>query len=340
MLAFLFVIIGAGLVTDLVGGLAGAFDNAISRISSQAPASVAPSGVSVDTPVLDVPDSDGYTNLTPLAITGSVPGAAVGRSGYKVIVYRLGKDNARQAVAEVALGSTARFSTPPIALTEGSNAFIATLQTPGGEGGPSPAVTYVLDTTPPAIKITSPAANAQLSSGTADIVGTTEAGASVSIRNEQAPGGAAGNTTAGSDGKFKLTVPIVAGANTIDLTATDKAGNSSNGSLTINRNYGQLAAHLSVAPTTFSSARPTELTLTVHATSINGGPLAKARVTFTVTVQGLGPIVSPEMTTDATGTATWQVTVSGALTGSGQASVLITSPAGDEVTGSSTLTTT
>jgi hypothetical protein len=82
------------------------------------------------------------------------------------------------------------------------------------------------------------------------------------------------------------------------------------------------------------------MTLTIHATSLNGGPLVHASVTFTVTVEGLGPIVSPEMTTDATGTATWQVSISGALSGTGQASVLVTSPAGDQVTDTAAITTT
>jgi hypothetical protein len=201
-------------------------------------------------------------------------------------------------------------------------------------------VTIILDTTPPPIKVVSPAANADLSSGTVDVTGTTDAGATVTIRNEEAPGGASSNQIVGADGRFKLTVPIVAGPNTIDLTATDQAGNSTNSSLTVNRNYGQLAAHLSASPAKFSSASPASLTLTVHATSANGGPLANAKVTFTVTIAGLGPIVSPELTADATGTATWQVSISGGIPGSGQASALVTSPAGDQITGTTPLTTT
>jgi hypothetical protein len=57
-------------------------------------------------------------------------------------------------------------------------------------------------------------------------------------------------------------------------------------------------------------------------------------------IQGLGPIVSPELTTDATGTATWQVAISGATPGIGQASVLVTTTEGDQVTATSTITTT
>ena len=282
----------------------------MSRLSSQAPATLAPSGVVLDTPVLDAPDNGGYTNQTPVPIQGGVPGAALGKTGYSVIVYRTDKAGTRQQVAQVSVGTTTQFITPPIALTEGSNVFMATLDTPGGEGQPSPPVTYILDTTPPTITVTSPAQNAWFRVASVAVTGQTDPGITITIRNEQVTGGAQTNQTVGADGKFNLTVPLVAGSNTIDLTATDQAGNGSNSSLTVNRTYGQLAAHLSASPAKFSSSSPTLVTLTVHATSANGGPLANAKVTFTITIYGLGPIVSPELTTDATGTATWQVSIS------------------------------
>jgi hypothetical protein len=50
-----------------------------------------------------------------------------------------------------------------------------------------------------------------------------------------------------------------------------------------------------------------------------------------VTVAGLGPIVSPELTTDETGTANWQVTISGSQPGIGAATVMVTSSEGDQV---------
>lgn len=340
MLGVVTVSIGAGLVTDLAGSLSSAFGGAMSRLSSQAPATVAPSGVTLDTPVLDIPENGGYTSQTPAAIQGSVPGGAVGKDGYAVVVYRIGKDGARQQVAKVAVGGTTRFITPPIGFNEGENSFVATLDSATGEGQPSPQVTYVLDTKPPTLKITSPAQNAQFSASSVDVSGVTDPGVTVVIRNQQAPGGAATNQTAGADGRFRLAVPIVAGSNTIDLAATDKAGNSTSSSLTVNRSYGQLSPHLTVSPTKFSSSAPTAVTLTVHATSVNGGPLANAKVTFIVTIQALGPIQSNELTTDATGVATWVVNVSGGAPGTGQASVMVTSPAGDVVTGTATITTT
>jgi hypothetical protein len=342
VLGALTVMIGAGLVVDMVGGLASAFGNAMARISSQAPATVAPSGVAVDTPLLDTPDNGGYTSQTPLPLSGSIPGTAAGKTDSSIILYRIAANGARQQVTQVAIGATTRFNTSPISLVEGANTFVATLKTTSGEGQPSPQVTWILDTTPPSVIVTSPVQNAQIAAGVSSLTvsGKTEAGARVIIRNEQAPGGAASSTTAGSDGKFSLSVPTVAGSNTIDLTATDKAGNSGNASVVVKRDYGKLAAHLTASPAKFAASSKTTVTLTVHATTVSGSPLAGAKVTFTVTVQGVAPIVSPELTTDSTGVATWQVAISGATAGTGQASVLMTSPAGDQVTETADIVTT
>jgi large repetitive protein len=340
MLGVLTLTVGTGLMAGLVGGIAGAFSDSIAHITSQVPATAPPSGVTLDTPVLDAPANNGYTNQTAVTINGTVPGASVGKTDYTVHVYLVGKSGTLQGVAIVPVGGTTRFATPPIKLAEGSNTFTATLVTPSGEGAQSPTVTYILDTTAPKISIASPASGATVSTSTVTVSGSCEAGATITIRNEQAPGGALNSATVGSDGKFQLTVPVVAGPNTVDLWSTDQAGNSDSTSITIKRAYGQLAAHLAVSPSKFSSSSQTTLKLKVYATSFNGGPLAGATVTFTVAIDGLGPIVSPELTTDATGTVTWQVAISGEQAGIGQASVLVTSPAGDQVTATATITTT
>jgi hypothetical protein len=332
--------VGTGLMADLIGGIAGAFGNSINRMASRAPATAPPSGVSLDTPVLDAPPHNGYTNQASVVIQGSVPSATVGKTGYAVHVFLLDKNGPQRQVASVTVGGTTRFITPAITLTEGSNVFVASLVSPSGEGGPSPAVTYILDTAPPKITIISPAQGIKVTTSSIDVSGTCDAGATVGIRNQQVPGGGYSSQVVGSDGRFKLTMRVVAGQNTIDVMATDQAGNSSSSSLTVKRDYGKLAAHLAATPSKFASKSQTTLQLTVHATSFNGGPLANAKVTFTVAIQGLGPIVSPELTTDATGIATWQVAISGASAGTGQAGVLVTSPDGDQVTETASITTT
>jgi hypothetical protein len=329
MLGLVTVLIGSGMMVDLARGVGSAFHDAITQLTSQPPPTAAPSGVALDTPVLDSPANAGYTNAASIVLQGQVPSLTVGKSGYKVHVYQLGTNKAKSLVADIAIGTTTRFSTPPLTLVEGSNLFAASVDGPSGEGNLSPSITYVLDTSPPAISIGSPHQNALLNSGTAPISGQTDANVSLILRNQQLAGGGVTTTTAGADGKFSASIAIVAGSNTIVISGTDQAGNTATTTLTVRRNYGDLAAHLQVSPSKFAASAKVTLKLTLHATSVNGGPLADAQVTFTVLVQGLGPIASPQLTTDKTGTSTWQIDISGATAGTGEASVMVTSPAGD-----------
>src|ERR1035437_4644979 len=340
VLGLLTLTVGATLAANAIGGLSNALSNSFNRVASQGPAPVPPSGAPLDTPVLDAPPNNGYTNQGSVLLQGSLPAESVGKKGYTVHVYLQDKNGTRREVARLDAGGTTRFTSPPLSLAEGNNLFTATLATPNGESSASPPVTYILDTALPKISVKSPASGAKVTTSKTTVSGTCDVGATISIRNEQAPGGAYSSLVVGSDGSFTFAVPVVAGPNTIDLAATDRAGNSSSSTITIKRDYGQLAAHLAATPSKFASSSKPTLKLTMHATSFNGGALANAKVTFTVMVQGLGPIVSPEMTTDATGTATWQVVVSGATVGIGQASVLVTSPDGDQVTATATITTT
>lgn len=340
VLGLLTLTVGATLAANAIGGISSALSNSFNRAASQGPATAPPSGVQLNIPVLDAPPNGGYTNQATILLQGSLPAESVGKTGYTVHIYLAGKNGAQREVATAPAGGTTRFTTPTLTLTEGNNVFTATLTTPNGDGRASPPVTYILDTAPPKISIKSPASGVKVTTSKLSVSGTCDAGATISIRNEQAPGGAYSTLVVGSDGNFSFSIPVVAGPNTIDLAATDQAGNSSSASFTIKRDYGLLAAHLAAAPSKFSSSSQTTLKLTMHATSFNGGALANAKVTFTVMIQGLGPIVSPETTPDATGTATWQVAVSGATAGIGQASVLVTSPDGDQVAATATITTT
>ena len=333
------LVVGGNLLVGVMGQLANAFDSAVSHVSSMPPATMAPSGIALDTPVLDAPDDGGYTSQPTVSLSGSVPGAAVGKNGYRVRVYVVAKDGTRSQVAEVNVGSTTHFATPAVNLAEGPNVFVASLVTPSSEGQPSPEVVYTLDTQAPTLTVGSPADNSMQTNSSVVVSGRSDPGATVTIRNDQAPGGGLSSKVVGQDGRFAITVGLVAGSNTIELTATDQAGNTTTEQLTVRRSFGQLAAHLAVSPSKFSAASPTTLKLTVHATAENGSPMAGAKVVFTVTVAGLGPIVSPELTTDATGAVTWHVTISGATPGIGAATALVTSSTGDQVSATNKLTT-
>jgi hypothetical protein len=340
VLGIAMLIVGGNILVSVVGQVAHAFDNAMAQVASMPPATMAPSGVALDTPVLDAPANDGYTNQATVSLSGSVPAAVVGLTGYNVRVYVLASDGTRSQVAEMQVGATAHFSTPAIALVEGPNTFVAALVTPSTEGQASPPVVYTLDTVPPNLSVASPADGSTQSGSSVVVSGKTDPGSTVTIRNKQAPGGGLSSKVVGQDGQFAITVGLVAGSNSIEVTATDQAGNVSTDQLTVKRSYGQLSAHLSASPAKFAAAGPTTIKLTAHATSANGGPMAGAQVVFTVTVAGLGPIVSPELTTDQTGTATWKVTVSGATPGVGAATVMVSTSDGSQVLATTTLTTT
>ncbi len=331
VLGIVMLVVGGNILVSVAGQLGRAFDNAISRVSSLPPATIAPSGVALDTPVLDTPDNDGYTNQPEVALSGSVPGAAVGASGYTVRVYAVASDGKRSQVAEVQVGATTRFTTAAVALVEGPNTFVASLVTPGSEGQPSPEVVYILDTKLPTLSVASQPDNNSQTGGSVVITGTTDPGVTVTVLNRRAPGsGGQSSEIVGPDGRFALTVGVVAGSNPILVTAQDQAGNVSTGTVTVNRSLGKLAATLSVKPSRFRGKGPTTLTLTVHATSVNGGPLAGASVTFQVNAPGLGPLQGTS-TTNQSGVATWNVTISGATAGVGSATAYITTSNGDPI---------
>jgi hypothetical protein len=339
-LAAVVLVVGGNVLLAVVGQLAHAFDNAVVHVSSLPPATAAPSGVALDTPTFDAPGNGGYTSHPTVALSGSVPAEATRKTGYSVRIYSIAADDSRTKVAEVAVGDTARFTTEAIQLVEGTNTFVASLVTPSSEGQASPPVVYILDTKPPSLSIASPA-NGSTQTGTSVVVsGQTDPGVTVTILNQQSPGGGLSSKIVGDDGQFAITIGLVAGSNAIAITATDQAGNVSSSSLTVKRSFGKLIANLAVTPSTFKSAGPTTLKLTARVTTQNGGPLASASVVFTVSVVGLNSIVSPELTTDQTGTATWKVTISGATPGIGAASLLVTSPDGSQVTATTQLTTT
>ena len=340
VLAAAMLVVGGNILVSVVEQLAHAFDVAVSQVSSLPPATPPPSGVALDTPTLDTPDNDGYTNQATVSLSGGIPGVATGKDGYKVRVYSVADDDSRSLVAEVPVGATTRFTTGAVTLVEGSNKFVAALVTPSSEGQPSPPVVYILDTSPPGLSIASSANGSSQSAGSVVISGRTDPGVTVTIRNRQSPGGGLSSKIVGQDGRFAITIGLVAGSNAIEVTATDQAGNVTTGNLTVKRSYGKLAAHLAVTPSVFKAAGPTTLRLTVRATTQNGGPLAGAEAVFTVTVAGLGAIVSPPIATDQTGTATWKVTITGATAGIGAASVLVTSSDGDQFQATMRLTTT
>jgi hypothetical protein len=175
--------------------------------------------------------SEVFTNSPTFSLTGTLGSGIAGTPGYVVRVYR--DAPGPTPVHVVAVGRIPWFHVADIPLADGSNTFIATLVGPAGETAPSNQVTVVFGTAKPQLTLTAPARGAKVADRTVTVMGTVSAGAFVVVRNTANGNGGVAATTA--DGVFRATVGLASGANTILVTATDRAGNSTVVKATLNR---------------------------------------------------------------------------------------------------------
>lgn len=305
-----------------VASLGGTIGAVVDRLTAT-PTPTATAAIALDTPLLDQPEEP-YTNRSPIELTGSLPTAFIARPGFSVRIYVTHSDEPAQLVREIAVGATATFRVSGVELAPGRNDFTATLVGPNGdESEPSPVVTYVLDTEPPSVSITSPKNGAVVNRDRVDIAGKTQGRSAVIARNEA--NGATATATAAADGTFKLTLQLAAGTNGITVTATDPAGNSGSTVLSLRRGSGQLAVALTASQYRFRQAElPAELRLEASVTNPDGRPLSGASVVFTVSIPGIAPITS-ETATGGDGVARFQTVIpKSAATGTGPITVLVT----------------
>ena len=116
--------------------------------------------------------------------------------------------------------------TPSDDLDDGDHTIEATVEDPAGNSGSSGEVTVTIDTTPPGLTIGSPGEGDETGPGD-EWTGTTEPGAEVVVTID---GEEVGRTTADEEGNWSLAIPegsLPQGEGTIEVTATDPAGNSS-----------------------------------------------------------------------------------------------------------------
>lgn len=317
------VLAGTGALGRAVGSLGGAASAFLSKLA--APSQAPTAAPIIEAPTLTPPDQQA-TNQPTVEIDGTVPGNVVGSSAYAIRLYVSHGGTAATLVREIAVPSTPAFAIPNVTLAKGTNDFSATLidTSTHRETDPSPSIRYVLDTAAPTIKVTSPKSGAVLNVATTAIQGTTKAGSTIVARN--AANGVSATATASSAGAFSLSLALLPGPNAITLTATDPAGNVGTASISLTRSSGHLGVTLRSSVYRFSASTPSQaITLTAVATDVNGGPLVGATVTFTLTVPGVTALVPTSVTTDATGTATFTFTVSGATPGNGLATALVQS---------------
>ncbi len=310
---------GTGALGRTVAGFGAAFSGVIERLAPPS-ASAQPSEFVTGAPTLTAP-ANPFTNRPAIDIVGTVPLTIVGNGQYTVRLYLVQKGQAPALLREIPVGATPSFVIPAVALSPGQNDFTATIHGPGGDSDQSPVVSYILDTAPPTINISSPKSGAVVSAASVAIAGKTKAGSTISAHAD--PSGASGTAIAASDGTFQLTMQLIPGANAITLRATDPAGNIGSITLNVQRSTGQPLISLTAAPTRLSAAKPpAQILLTAKVTAGAGGPLAGATVTFSLLLPGIAP-VTQEAQTDSTGTAVWPVPIAGATQGTGTATACV-----------------
>jgi len=171
-------------------------------------AAVAVSAGLPPTVAITAPAEGLLTNETPLAVEGTVTGTA------PVAVEVNG-------VAASVAGDAFTASVP---VTEGANALVATASSSFGSA--SAEVSITLDTTPPVVTITSPTDGAELAEQPIGVFGSVaDASPIVDLRIDGDP--------IAPDTAFATTAALAEGPNTITVAATDAAGNTGSGSVTV-----------------------------------------------------------------------------------------------------------
>jgi len=335
------VVLGAGAFVVTSGGigpvlssLGAAFGSAFGRLVAT-PLPTTTQLPLTNAPRIEPPDQP-YTNQAQIELSVSVPVEALGDPTAKVRIYLTLTGLQAAPVVDVPVGTTSRM-TVPFDLTPGRNDISATLFRGNAESEPSPVVTWILDTDPPKITVTSPKNNAAVPTPEVTIKGKTQAGTSLVATN------AANDTSiassAGSDGTFAFGVLLASGANAITITGTDPAGNVGTTTLNLLQGSTQMVVRLTASTYRISvSKRPASLQLTVLVRDPAGMPLAGASAFFTIQIPGLAPI-SNQIVTNADGRAVFSTPLVGTLTvGSGVGTVLVTSDLYGQSTDRVTLT--
>ena len=307
-------------LSTVVRGFGGFVQTVGSVVSSPAPTATP---VTSDAPAIKTPDQE-YVNATAVDVTVTVPKAIAGQAGYTVRLWVTlpGADPVVLTTAPV--GATSILVIPAVPLSKGQNDLQASILGPGGESALSPIATWVFDNVKPKVQVTSPKDNASVTKPTVTIKGKTQPASTVRLVDDV--NGATATTDADKDGLWSSAIAVGQGVNTVTITITDPAGNTNTGTLTLRHGSGRLTAALSGTAYKFKASKlPKKVSFTVIVTDPGGKRLAGATALFTVSVPGLQAIVSGQIKTNSSGSATFTTTIpKGAMPGSGLATVLVT----------------
>ena len=117
--------------------------------------------------------------------------------------------------------------TPTTALADGSHTIKIDSSDNDGNAASQKSVTFKIDTVPPTLNVTAPAAGLITNKAACNVTGTTNDITSSPVTvTVKLNSGSAEAVTVGADGSFSKALTLVSGSNTITVVATDSAGKS------------------------------------------------------------------------------------------------------------------
>ena len=117
--------------------------------------------------------------------------------------------------------------TPTTALADGSHTIKIDASDNDGNAASQKSVTFKIDTVPPTLNVTAPAAGLITNKAACNVTGTTNDITSSPVTvTVKLNSGSAEAVTVGADGSFSKALTLASGSNTITVVATDSAGKS------------------------------------------------------------------------------------------------------------------
>jgi hypothetical protein len=226
--------------------------------------------------------------LPQIAITSPQPLAIFGATAANPITVTGTIDNSSDTIsvngiaARVSGGS---WSAPGVLLREGQNILTATAVDVHGDVGTA-SVTVTLSTTPPQLGILAPTAGQMVTSSTITVAGNVNEQVPGTINSQQMTVSVNGIAATVSNRSFSAAnVPLVQGMNTITVTATDPAGNTSQSQVSVNymgtiplQKILVISGEGQTAPISTTLPQP----LVIQVVNNNGAPVPSQQVTFSV----------------------------------------------------------
>ncbi|MGA2534765.1 MAG: PKD domain-containing protein [Terracidiphilus sp.] len=226
--------------------------------------------------------------LPQIAITNPQPLTIFGATSANPITVTGTIDNSTDIISVNGMPATVSggsWSAPGVILREGQDVITATATDVHGDVGTA-SVTVTLNTTPPQLGILAPTSGQIVTSSTITVAGNVNEQVPGTINSKQITVTVNGIAATVSNRTFSAAnVPLVQGMNTITVTATDPAGNTSQSQVTVNY-MGTIPVQKILAVSGEGQTAPIGTMLpqplVIQVVNTNGAPVPSQQVTFSV----------------------------------------------------------